>query len=202
MSLWKLITAAYNAAGDWARVRIDAATSSLQAILYAHHEIHAGSSFASQAVDLTMSNTDTLVLAWKTPDTTKWGHFTMEFITNGDAHIELLEGPTWNNQSGSLNPIYNRNRNSANSSVFLEDSGQAAFTATDNLILNPTGLAGGTAVDAKYTFGEKEKVQGGGRGRQEWVLKQNTQYAAVVTSDTDNNKCQNILNWYEHTNHN
>jgi len=40
MSLWKLLTAAYNGSGDSANVRIDSSTSSLQTIEYEHHEIH------------------------------------------------------------------------------------------------------------------------------------------------------------------
>ncbi len=67
------------------------------------------------------------------------------------------------------------------------------------MILNPTGFAIGTAIDEVYTFGEKEKVQAGGRGTKEWMLEQNTQYAVRLTSDVSSNAGQIILDWYEHT---
>ncbi len=186
---------------DGNALSVDEATRAIITISLAHHEIHSGSSYFTQASDLALADEGTLVLAFKTPDTTEWGHFIATFITNGDANLDGIEGATWDNQSGSQNPIYNRNRNPGNSSAMLEDESSAGFLATDNVILNPTSLAGGTIIDSVYTFGEKEKAEGGTRGVLEWILKQDTQYAIRVTNNAGGeNKIQLKLNWYEHTN--
>lgn len=164
-----------------------------------HHEIHEGDSFCSSAVDTSMGNGDTLVLAFKTMAGTKRAHIVVQFLALSGGHVEILEGPTWDNESGSLNPIFNRKRTSpALLSEMLEDSGQAAFTATGNLVLNPTTLAGGTALCPEYSFGTVSKPAVSGRELVEWVLRPDTQYAVRLTADAASNKGQLILAWYEH----
>ena len=165
-----------------------------------HHELHEGASFIVCNPDTSMASADTMVFAFKTPAGIKRVHMLISYATLSGGHLELIEGPTWTNQSGSLKPIYNRKREaSMSSSVLLEDSGQAAFTATDNIILNPTGLAGGTLIHCRYTFGSKNIGPGADRGTNETILKPDTQYAVMLTSDVASNKGYMELNWYEHT---
>lgn len=198
MSLWKLIRARWGSgAGETDDVRIDALTNALIIVDFAHHEAHEGCAFHSQAFDLSMGNSDTLILAFKTPPGTNRAHMLLGFITNGDAHMELIESPTWTNQTGALNPIYNRKRG-AGSSALLEDQAQAGFVASDNLILNPTDLAGGTSVLMIYSYAERAKAEAGVRGDSEWILAPDTQYAVLLTSDVTSNSGQILLDWYEH----
>ena len=180
--------------------KIDALTGVDIGISYPHHEIHGGSSFVCDAVDIDMGDTDTLVLAFQTAAGTKRVHILVDYITLTGGHVDILEGPTWDNESGDLNPIFNRKREAAmESSNILEDSGQAPFTATDNMILNPANLAGGTIVHCLYAFGNKNQFSGGAREVDELILKPDTQYAYRFTADAASNAAQMTLNWYEHT---
>ena len=106
---------------------------------------------------------DTMILAFKTAPGTCQAYFATEMSTLTGGHTELLESPTWTTSTGTQNPIYNRKREtSMNMSGLLEDTG-GSFLATDNIILNPTGLSGGTTVHHLYAWGKKEK-SGGGAG--------------------------------------
>lgn len=165
-----------------------------------HHEIHEGGSFTSNGVDTSMGLNDTLILAFQTPAGTKRAHVLHRFITLTGGHIEVIEGPTWDNQTGALQPIYNRKREAAmGSSVLLEDQAQAGFVASDNLILNPTTVAGGTVIHTLYAYGNKNSFTGAARDTDELLLKPDTQYAYKFTSDAASNAAQIMLDWYEHT---
>lgn len=179
---------------------VDDLNGAVSVIPYEHKEIHSKDSFHVDTTDTSMANNDTLVVAFKTPAGTKRGHMVIGFHSKGMANIQMLEGPTWDNESGSLLPIYNRFREDApDSSVLLEDAGQASFTATNNLILNPASLAGGAALDTLYTFASRNRETGGSRGIHEWVLEPDEQYAIVLTANEASNAGQLIVDWYEHT---
>lgn len=165
----------------------------------AHHEIHAGDSFHACGTDTSMGNSDTLILAFKTASGTKRIHLFHSFITLTGGHFEIIEGPTWTNQTGTKQPIYNRKREaSMNSSSLLEDQAQVGFVASDNMILNPTGLSGGTAIHTHYAYGQKNQFTGRGRDIEEMILKPDTQYAIRFTADAASNAAQMLLDFYEH----
>ncbi len=166
----------------------------------AHHEIHEGDSFHCGSIDTAMGNTDTLIIAFKTPSGTKRVHMFHSFITLTGGHLEIIEGPTWTNQTGTKQPVYNRKREaSMSSSALLEDQAQAGFVASDNMILNPTGLSGGTAIHTHYAYGQKNQFTGRGRDTEENILRPDTQYAIKFTSDAASNAAQMLLDFYEHT---
>lgn len=173
--------------------------SEITVIDFAHSEIHKGNAFISDSVDTDMNEGDTLILAFKTMSAPTRVHMIVNFAAYTGGHVDVLEGPTWDNQSGILNPIFNRKRDvSMNSSGLLEDSGQAAFTATDNVILTPTSIAGGTTIHDLWGFGKKDKITSVGRDTNEIILKPDTQYAIKLTADNNTNKGHLILNWYEY----
>jgi hypothetical protein len=178
-------------------------TGALVVISYQHADVHQGSSYKSDVIDGSLSDSETIILAFKTAAGTKRAHLIAEFSTLVGGNLEIWEGVTWTAETGSLNPILNRWRQSSmNSSMMLENSGQPTFTATDNLILNPTGLSTGTAISVHhlYAWGKKEKFAGGSvRDIEELILKPDTQYAVVFTASGGSNAAQIILNWYEHT---
>jgi len=163
------------------------------------HQIHQGLSFLTGAVKTSMADTSTIILAFKTPPGTRRAHMSFKFSSLLGAHVDVIEAPTWDNQSGTLNPIFNRKRESAmTSSTLLEDSGQAAFTATDNVILDPTGLAGGLTVVSIFGFGDKKAFPGTGVDPSEGILMPDTQYALVFTADGGPaNQGQLALRWHE-----
>ncbi len=165
-----------------------------------HYEVHEGDAFVASTTDITLADEATVVLAFKTMAGIKRAHMISQFITLTGGHLDILEAPTWTAETGSLVVIYNRKREvSMGSSVLLENSGQAAFTATDNLILDPTGLTGGTIIHQLYGFGEKKSFSAEGRDIAEILLKPDTQYAIRFVSDAAANKAHLELNWYEHT---
>lgn len=182
---------------------IDALSNSLKTVTFGHHEIHAGTSFVTDAVGTSMANADTLALAFKTASgATTRAHLTITFSTKAGCHVELIEAPTWDTSSGSQNAIYNRKREaSMNSSGMLEDTA-GSFSATDNVVLNPTTLAGGTSIRTMYLFGVSPGRPQMARETEEFPLKPDTQYAVRLTADGATNAGHLALNWYEHVDDN
>lgn len=179
--------------------KLDKTTRAKETIEYEHHEVHAGDSYISDVVDTSMGDGDTLVLAFKTPNTTKWAHMVVSGWCKTAGHVDIIEAPTWTTGTGSQNPIYNRDRNSSNTSVLLEDT-TGTFTASSNMVLNPTGESGGTVIHDFYMGTDKKTGGEIPRGIAEFILKQNTAYIIKLTADAASSAGQIILNWYEHTN--
>jgi len=116
------------------------------------------------------------------------------------AHIEVIEGPTWDAESGTLLTIFNRNRDGTPaSSIILENQSSATFTANDGVALNPTTFAGGTSLCTFFAFGSQSKIAPEARSLAEWMLKSDTQYAVRFTADGAANKGAVVLTWYEHS---
>ena len=167
---------------------------------HAESEINQRETFSSIITDLTLADTETLALAFKTPAGTTRIHLIGEFITLTGGRLDFIEGPTWDNQSGALNPIFNHFREATpQSSIMLEDQGQAGFIASDNLNANPTTLAGGTIISNFVAFGEKNRFSGDGYAIAKRILAPDTQYACLFTSTAAANKAQVRILWFEHT---
>jgi hypothetical protein len=163
-----------------------------------HHQVHEEESFECSAVDTSMGSADTLVLAFKTPSAPKRVHLVVGYASKADAHLDLIEAPTWDASSGTLKTIFNRYRDSSSSSAILEDKTTGSFAANDAMIENPTNLAGGTIVDSSYNWSDR-KTTFADRGDSEFILKADTLYAARLTADTGTNAGQIKLSEYEHT---
>ena len=177
-------------------VRLDPSTLTMQTIEYEHHEIHGGSAYVVTGTDADLDTDAELTIAFTTPDTTKWIHLLALASCTSAAYWEVLEGPTITNGTGSDLVIYNKNRNSANTSgVLTIESPAEAGKAT----LTPTITNDGTVLQAQYLGSGKEKISGEIRATGEWVLKQNTTYAFRLTGNADNGKAAIELVWYEHT---
>lgn len=177
---------------------LDGLTDHLITITHPHGEVHEGHSYNCTVVDTAMGNNDTLSLCFKTMAAPKRAHLVVSFATMGKGHLDIVEGPTWDASSGTLAPIYNRNRSSAGTSTLEEKQSTGAFVVNDNLNANPTNLAGGAAVDTHYTFAAN-RTEGGSRGLEEWVLAAATLYAVRYTADAVSNAGYLQLTWYEHT---
>ncbi len=193
MSLWKVLTAVYNGSGDFANVRIDPSTSSLQVVDYEHHELHAGSHFTYSQIDADFDIADAVELLIVTPDTTKWAHMVVDVEAALDTNVKLYEGST--HTVDAAQTARNNNRNSETSN-----------TTTINTH-NNDGADGTLIFESQFgisTGGGANKLTGGGavRGAQEWILKQDESYLLVVTSGSDNSSLSIKLSWYEHTDHN
>ena len=148
-----------------------------------------------------MATTETLILAFKTPTGTKRAHLTVAFATLVGGFLEVIEGPTWDTNTGTETVIFNRLREaSMKSSILLEDKTDTPnFTATDNVLANPTTFAGGTAIRTIYAFGSQNRLAAGARDIEEIPLKPDTAYGVKFTAVGNSNKAQVFMDWYEET---
>ena len=180
-------------------VELDNLFKALLVIDTAHHEIHEGDGFHCVGADTSMSDAETLILAFKTPAGTKRAHMTFDYGALVAGRLELIEGPTWTEETGSAANIFNHQRASSKTPMLLENRAQVTFTASEEMILNPTGLSGGTAILLGHVYGSKQAGGGRDRGTAEWVLAPGVAYAVRFTADGNSNAGVIILDWYEHT---
>ena len=209
MSLWRRISAKWGAgAGETDDVRIDGATNSLISVAFAHHAIHEGVAFVAHYENECTNIGEQTVIAFNTPDTTKWVHMVMTGHVTSISRISLVENPSIDVDEGTDLTIYNRNRNSATASTVLSvenppvaggatsyNETQAAganiteTTQLDSVVLGSAGLGGAASGSG-----------GSAAGRFEFVLDQNQQYAFIIESlDASDNIHTIDLSWYEHT---
>jgi len=156
--------------------------------------------FTVDAINLAMAATDTIALAFKTPpEQEKTIHIYQNFIALASGHMDIVEGPTWTTNTGLLVPIFNRYREATmDASIVLEDkTATPNFTATGNIILDPTALTGGTILRTIYGFGKKDKAPSTRDEAHGWILAADTTYAFLFTADDGSNKAQLTLNWAE-----
>jgi hypothetical protein len=181
------------------RYSLDKTTRALNVIDYAHHEIHAGSSFfAGYSVgnlgSMTSPN-DMIQLSFATPDTLKYLHMMFLAKSGGSALFTVTEAPT----GGLINPTgvieaLNCNRNSSNISTILSSIG-----GTPSQISYDGDVATGGKVLWFEYVGQGNSTAGYTGGRFEIILKRNTVYA-VSLYDTTSITGTIFLEWYEHTN--
>jgi hypothetical protein len=172
---------------SWRRVRIDTSTRSLQAIDYAHHEVHSGSSFVVSDVQAV----DTTTMQWMvtTPNTTKWAHMIFAFDCTGEVQIVITEGADRNGTNALVE--INNNRNSATTATTVMHRAVSGGT-TDGAVTIFSHRSGSTGV------GSKTVSAGGGRAENEFVLKQNTKYIVTITTYAAV-YVSAIFDFYEHT---
>ena len=178
---------------------IDASTEALETIEYEHHEIHAGSTFQASISSADLDTEAEINICFTTPDTTKWGHCTLEASNSSGGLIEILEGATVTADSGTDTPCLNVNRNSQTASVFssIETAPQVG-----EFSYNATITGDGTVLDSVYLGAGKSKMAASSRSMNEWVLAQDTTYAFRLTGTADNGMATIRLRWYEHTDKN
>jgi len=175
-------------------LNIDGVTNALRTIDYHHHEIHSGSTY--RVGHFTTSGTQ-LIIAFFIPDQAKEIHHTFDFVAELKAHVTLYEAPTWTTNTGTRRSVKQSNRTIANNSIIEGDgTGGGGFTAGE-VVIDPTGLAGGTAIATMYVFSPKQTGNEGGHDT-EIILKPNTMYAIVMDSDDGAKGMQLRTEWYEH----
>ena len=207
MSLWKLLTAAYDSSGNNAKVRIDPSTSSLQVIDYAHHEIHSGTHFTVFIQDDSVASGGKLSFEFKTPNTATLAHFVVEVASSGEAITALLEtsSSTADGDGEAAVSAVNRERDSGGASTLLEDTTTGSFdTVGLNAYVEAVPAANhptGTIIDC-YTTGSGNKSGGTSRGEEEFNLARDTVYGVSMESKSAGNHMILKLDWYEHASHN
>ena len=111
MRYWRTLQAFFGSGdNDYAEVRADASTHTLQTIDYPHHEIHAGSHFYIEGYT-TLGVAGTLAVKLETADLPSWGHFVWEINSSGILTTTLDEDATGGMAGGSRPTIHANNRN-------------------------------------------------------------------------------------------
>ena len=182
----------------------DKATHALSVIEYPHHEVHGGSAFTCHFSNDCTNTGEMTVIAFNTGDSKKWVHLVAEVTATAAAYFAVYETTSIDNGEGTTLTIYNRNRNSSNTStVSTIEATPTVGSATSFNEGQANGANITTTTELVRTYvgaGEKVNASGGDtRGVSEFVLKQNTQYAFMLVSTTDDDNTHNIvLDWYEH----
>lgn len=172
-----------------------------------HGMIHAGHSF-ERHIDSGNALVASLNVAFKTAPGTKLAHMIFGYGMSDEVLIEIFEGVTWTQGSGTALDIYNNNRNSGeDSAIILEDKNQATFTASNQVIKDVTGIAGDSSLDNRF---ENQYTYNAGLGVaitaetrtavHEWVLKADETYVVRMTQTDGNCKMSIDLHWYEYQN--
>lgn len=186
-------------------INIDEATGDLIAIDQEHHELHEGHSFSTWYEQQVSDTGDESIIAFKTTNTAKWVHIIMTASASSSAHVHIVEAPAIVDNTGALLTVFNRDRNSSTNSTVIDTSqnpdviGQAMFFTE----VTQGNVTGGTQISHTHLQGGAgpKALGGDSRGTEEWILKQNTLYAFVISSmDMNDNVHQIQLDWYEHIN--
>lgn len=191
---------------NWQPVGIDQATRAMNVIDYEHHEIHGGSTFTCHFSNTCTNTGEMTIIAFNTPDSAKWIHLVFEASSTAGAYMAIYEAADLDAGEGQDLAIYNRNRNSAvTSAVSSVESPAVAGGATSFVEAEAAGATLSTAIELQRIYmgaaAAGADIRGDARASAEWVLKQNTQYAFVIVSTSDDDNVHNLsLNWYEHTN--
>lgn len=187
-------------------VRIDSQTRAMNVIDYEHHEIHGGSSFTCHYNNDTTNTGEMTMIAFNTPNTTKWIHVVFEAQVTAAAYMAIYETADLDVDEGTDLAIYNRDRNSIVASVVSTvETTPEAGKATSYNEAQAAGATLSTATELmRHYMGAAAAgadVSGGLRATSEFILKQATQYAFVIVATSDDTNTHNItLSWYEHTN--
>ena len=187
------------------RALLDRSTGALNVIDYAHHEIHGGNMYTCHYSNECTNTDEMSIVAFNTGDSPKWCH--MFFAAGGTAlsHMAIYESPSLTAGAGTQLAVYNRERNSTNTSLVTSIEATPVVnkaTSFDETEAAAASLTTTTELMRVYMGSGEKKAAFGGltRGEVELVLKQDTQYAFVVTSVDDNTNFHSItMNWYEHT---
>lgn len=166
-----------------------------------HYKIHNGENF-ERHIDSANLAVASLNVAFKTLSGTKLAHMIFGLSMSDEVLLEIIEGATWTQGSGTALNIFNNNRNSGASTIILEDKNQPTFTASNQVIKDVTGIAGGTTFENQYTYnaGLGAIISAETRtAAHEWILKPDTTYIARTTQTDGNCKMSIDLHWYEHT---
>lgn len=185
-------------------VRIDSSTHAMETITYSHHEIHGGSSFTCHYNNDVTNIGEMTVIAFNTPNTTKWVHVVVEYESSAASYFAIYENPSIDDDEGTQLTIYNRNRNSATAATVTSiETVPVANKATSYNEAQAAGANITTTTELARAYlgsGERKSVGAGGRGITEFVLDQNQQYAFMLVATTNDDCTHNLtLDWYEHT---
>ena len=168
-------------------------------LLNSHNEIHQGDHYRCTA-NIPTATAAVLLIAFKSPTSTKLKHLFVEWWSESLAHLEILEAATWTTNTGTLINIYNSYRDSTNTSEMEEDKTATPAWQANMKMLQDVSVPAGTVLAGwtEYAWAAK-KIEADRRADDELIIKSNVQYIVRITSDDGNKGLGLSLNWYEHT---
>ena len=187
--------------------RLDSSTHALETIEYAHHEIHAGNSFAIHIIEVDFDKASEIGVLFTTPNTTEWIHLVPLVDCGTTAQFDILEAPTIDtgNYPTTFYTPRNRDRNSNHTSVISSvRASPVANQSSLKLKADTTPVsADGTVVHCEIVGTGRQGGGIGNRDSDEYILKQNTTYyfrLKGLGTGSDNSVATIELSFYEHTN--
>ena len=167
---------------------------------YGHNEIHLGNSFMAFNDELTMADTETINLAFKTPALTDAEiHMVIEYETLIGGYLEILEAATWTAKSGTIYVPINRDRNSSNKALITGNETTTLFTANEIAFDVTTILTtNATTIYLDRAPGAQNKKAHAQRAMEEIILKAATTYVIRFSAVGNSNSGFIRLSWYEH----
>lgn len=181
----------------------DAASGALASVTNEHRKIHEGDSFTCH-YDNTVTNVGEMtVIAFNTPDTTKWIHLVVEYSASAVAAAMLVEAPSTDVDEGTDLTIYNRNRNSPTASGVstietVPEVGKA--TSYNEAQAAGANITTTTQLSRRHIGAGMGPFGSGGTKlqRDEFILAPNTQYAIILEALNNDDNVHNLdLSWYE-----
>lgn len=144
-------------------------------------KLRLGRSFVISTYNNNFGTGATMSIHIQTPNTLDRTFMRWLYDITLSGHFEVYEGGSVTN--GTTATILNRDRNSANTSVMTGHLLNATRSGGTLIIYKPWGAAS-----------QKANVAG---DTENWILKQNTWYHFIITSDKPSNLGWIDLNWYE-----
>lgn len=168
-------------------------------IEFTHQGVHDGDTYHYHITDDTMADTETIIIAFKTPATTvKEIHMVIDFSAKVAGHLEIIEAATWTKQSGTKATPINVKRGSNNESYLSGNETTTTFTEGEIAHGVTTILTtNATTIETIYTFDAK-KYNTINRELGEWILKGGTTYVIRFTADGASNAGDIRMRWYEY----
>jgi hypothetical protein len=167
-----------------------------------HHHIHEGIAHKVH-VNSANSAVASLNIAFKTAPGNKIAHMLFGFDINDECLVEIIEGATWTQGSGTLVDVQFINRYlRKKSELILNNKNQATFVSTQQVLKDVTGITGGVVFDPQYTYNASVGANKNSETRSaghEWTLNSDTTYIYRITKTDANCKITGTLNWYEKT---
>ena len=189
---------------DYAEIKMCSHTGAISAIDPEEHSVHDGEAYLCSAGQTVSDTNDRTAIAIKTPLSRKHLHLVASAQSGAGSWFYIREGPTITDGQGATLAVYNRNRNSVNTSGVIDTS------ATPDLVGSATYFA--EADQADYTengsliyqelLSSGDKSRGGAAtwGREGFICKPDTVYLFYLKATSDLDCVQNInLGWFEHT---
>ncbi|PJB53625.1 MAG: hypothetical protein CO099_06245 [Bdellovibrio sp. CG_4_9_14_3_um_filter_39_7] len=159
-----------------------------------HENVHLGKTFLAFHNSSSLANGSNINIFFETSATTSAApHIVIDASGSLAFQFEVLEGPTVTSGTGTSQSVFNKNRQSATTSLVYDN---ASTPVQNKMSIDVTVTADGTVISDDYL--PTGKSSGGilDFGR-ELILKASTKYVFRLTSLENNNICHINLDWYE-----